>query len=317
MTSPTRERAIYLHSQDRKELEALGQELTPPQFLDLLDASRDLAEELQLKLNPLLVGVSPQVFLDGLSSLSQEQVRTLCRVADNEPLQYHLAILIHTLADLAEKCANDVETLVREINHYDIAKTTHSDIEDFRRRMREATQFFERALETIDRSLLLAWNTKRDELVEKLTLLKASWLRYLTAELGSPGDQHNSATGVYLLFDDHFGAIYSGGSAVHPLAALADDDAAFDALGAIAIWYVEDYWEVGLLPSIQNAEQLHLDTHKNDETSCRLYRERLIATARGNLAALGLNTVGDLKQKRLYSRRMLARYVHAYQQRLT
>lgn len=316
METQSRERAIYLHSPDKKEVEGLGRMLTLPQFLDLLEVSNQLSEELRLRLNPLLVGLSPQIFYHSLHVLSTEQIQLLCRVADDEPLQYHLVLVIHELADQAEQCASSLEILAREIKLYDIAKTTHADVERFRRRMHEATGFFRDAFVMIDRTLALAWNTNREEMIDKLTILKENWLRYVTTELGSPGDHTHSATGIYLLFDDHFGAIYSGGTGVHPLTALADDDAAFEALGALSVWYVEDYWELGLLPGIERIEQLTLDPQDHDETSRRLYRERLTTTARENLVALGLNTVGDLKQKRLYSRRMLARYVQAYQQRL-
>jgi hypothetical protein len=314
METQSRERTLFLHSQDKNELEALGKSLTLPQFLDLLDAGSQIKEGLRRHLDPLLVGLPNQLFYLSLRALSPPQLQVLCRVADDEPLQYHLTLLIHYLADQAEQRANSLELLARDITVYDVGKATHQDIDGFRKRMQEVVEFFREALEIVDRALALAWNTNREELIDKLTILKESWIRYMNTELGKPGDTRNAATGIYLLFDDHFGAVY-GGSGVHPLSALADADAAFDALGALSVWYVEDYWDVGLLPGIETAEQLHRQDH--DEVSRRLYRERLTTTARENLAALGLNTVGDLKHKRLYSRRMLSRYIHAYRQRLS
>lgn len=309
MENPNQARTLYLQAQERKELENLGKTLTLAQFLDLLEMSPELGEGLRQRLNPLLVGLPSPVFFEALSVFSPEQLRTLCLVADDEPLQYHLTLIIHELSEQGIRHANEVTTIVNDINQYDIAKVTQSDLEGFRKRIHEARAYFLHALTTLDHALTLAWNTNRESIIDKLTILKENWIRYLSAELGHPGDETHMATGIYALFDTHFGAIY-------PLSALSDDDAAFDALAALSVWYIEDYWNLGLLPGIKAAEQLHLNPREHDEISQRLYRERLTTAARENLQALGLNTVGDLKQERLYSQRMLARFIQRRQGQL-
>lgn len=310
MDSPDHARTIYSQAQEKKELEALGKTLGLAQFLDLLDISSTMGEDLRQRLNPLLVGLPPAIFYEGLKVFSPDQLQVLCRVADDEPLQYHLTLVIHEMADEGVRNAFQVTTLAREITVYDVTKVTQGDLEGFRKRMRDAKAFFQHALKTLDHALTLAWNTNREGIIDKLTILKENWLRYVTAELGHAGDETHLATGIYLLFDDHFGAVY-------PLSALSDDDAAFDALAALSVWYIEDYWNIGLLPGIGNADQLHLNPREHDEISQRLYRERLTTTARENLGAVGLNTVGDLKQQRLYSQRMLVRFIQGRQQQLS
>lgn len=304
---------IFLQAEDRKDIEELGKTLSASQFLELLSFCPNLKEGMRQRLNPLLVGLVQSVFYESLPQLTTPQLQTLCRVADDEPLQYHLALLIHELFNQAEQKAAELEVLHREIEAYDVSIATQPDIDSFRSRMLAVREFFRGAFERIDIALAMAWNSNREELIDKLTTLKENWLRYVATELGAPSYNSHPATGIYLALDQHFGAIYSGTSDGHPLAALVDTDSAFDALTALSVWYVEDYWEIGLLPGIEHVTQLQLDPQHYDQNARREFRERLTGTARLNLTALGLLTVADLKSKELYSRRMLMRFIQAHQ----
>lgn len=316
MDSTTQLHAAFLQATEKKDIEELGRMLTVSQFLGLLTVCAELTEGMRQRLNPLLVGVSHELFYYSLIALSKPQLQVLCRVADDEPLQYHLTLLIHELFNQAERCAESIETIGKDIQAFDVTKSTQVAIETFRHRIQQAADFFATAFKRIDIALAMAWNSNREEIIDKLTTLKENWLRYVAHELGAPASDSHPARGIYLALDQHFGAVFSGQSEEHPLATLSDTDFAFDALTALSIWYVEDYWEVGLLPGIERAEDLQLDPQRYDQFARRDLREKLTTTAKENLATLGLLTVADLKNKDLYSRRMLMHYIRTHQSQL-
>ena len=311
MDTRTHQQTLFLESQDVKEIEELARSLNLTQFLDLLNLSTQLTEGVARKLNPLLVGIPHELFSESLLQLSDEQLKILCRIGEGEPLHYHLTLLTHELSNQAKACADDIESLVKAIDTYDINRIHQTDLESFRKRMQTAADFFRVALKKIDVILALAWNSNREELIERLTSLKENWLRYVTHELGTPAAPPRPATGVYERFDRHFGEVY-GSNEPHPLHGLSDDDLALEALAALSIWYIEDYWEIGLLPGIEHAKHLQLDPKNYDEKARREHREQLILKARQNLESIGLKTVADLKQKRLYSKLMLMQYIEAH-----
>lgn len=310
-------RHIFLHAQNYKEIEALAHSLSLSEFCDLLELCVDLQEGVRERLNPLLVGISHHIFSESLNFLKTPQLHILRRVADDEPLQYHVTLVIHALSEKAAASAEAMDQLAREILAYDLKNVAQADLESFKIRIQAGIHFFHTALDKLDLLLSLAWNSNREELISKLTSLKENWLRYLRLELGEPTQGSTPSSGIYALFDEHFGAIYGAAGEDQALSLLIDEDPAFEALAALGIWYVEDYWEIGLLPGIQHAHELRLLPEESDEGARREYRERLSHTARANLEHLGLKTVLDLKQKQLYSRRMLMRYIQANKAQLS
>lgn len=305
------QRTVFLQSHDYKEIEALARSLTQAQFLELLDLCVELEGGMRQRLNPLIVGVPHPVLMESLKKLTLPQLQVLRRVADDEPLQYHLTLAIHELSSSATASAEAVEQISREILSYDVTHIVPAELEALKKRICAGSDFFKSALARVDILLSLAWNSNREDLISKLTTMKENWLRYMNSEIGEPVCKTQAASGIYALFDRHFGTIYAGPTENQPLSGLQDDDPAFEALAALGIWYVEDYWELGLLPGISHNQDLRLDSQHYDEIARREFREHLTQTARENLEHLELKTVSDLKRKGIYSRRLLLQYIQA------
>ena len=89
---------------------------------------------------------------------------------------------------------------------------------------------------------------------------------------------------------------------VETIEALHDEDPACDALVKFSVWYLQDYFELGLLPEVTNEAELDRDPQR--------YRE----LARQRLHRLGLKTVGDLKRAGIFSRATLAEHVKQHKE---
>ncbi len=295
----------------RKALEAIGRTITPQQTAELLESCADAEPLVRDRMQFILVGLRQPFFEVLLHQVSNVQLSVLRSLGNTESLQHHLTLLVHELARQAEEYALGLEDLERRIDSYDVHSVRQADIDDFLHQLQHASSYFLEGLHTIDTSLGLAWNTTRQDLIERLTQLKESWQRYLQFGIGRPGSKDRPATALYQKLEQRLSGIFGNEER------LADNDPAIEGLAALSLWVLEDYWQMGLLPKIANTTDLELDPNTHSEKECALYKERLTATAQENLQAVGLKTVGDLKREHIYSSNMLKRYVQHHHELLT
>lgn len=307
-------RAFLTSLIQRHQLEAAGRVLTPEQMITLLDLCVDDSVGLKEKLQFILVGMPQTIFEATLHLASPLQLRVFKELGSTESIQHHLTLLIHELARLSEDYAIDMDDLERQIDLYDVTQVRQGDIDGFVHHIEDTLTFFHQGLYTIDIALSLAWNTTREDLIDRLTILKENWLRYLQFAIGRPGDGVHPATALYAKLEAKLNTIF--GSPGSP-EALTDDDPAIEALAALALWVLQDYWEVGLIPGIESVEQLDLAPGSRTEKERALFREKLARITQDNLSAIGLSTVGDLKRAHIYSRNMLIRYVQKHHSKLS
>ncbi len=289
----------------RHQLEAIGRTLSPAQMLAITSFCLEGPASWRDKLQFILVGLPQVVFEDILQDIDNEQLRVLKDLGPTESVQHHLTLLVHELSRLAEAYAVDMDELERRIDGYDLRGITQSDFDNFLHQIEDTVHFFHDKLFVLDTALALAWNTTREDLIERLTQLKENWLRYLQFTIGSPGLMGHPATALYAKLEQKMNGIF--GTANDPQA-LTDDDPAIEALATLSLWVLQDYWEVGLLPGICSAAEL--------EPSSAQHSEKLLRIAQDNLNAIGLATVGDLKKAHIYSRNMLIRYIQHHQSAL-
>ncbi len=308
-------RAMVQGVAQRSQLESIGRVLNVKQLLELLDAAADSDVAWQDKLQFILVGLPQNVFEASLDGITDRQLRALKAVGSTESLQHHLTLLVHELARKAEQTAVGLEGLERQIEVYNVHTVHQKDIDTFLQRIEEALDFFLHGLSLLDTSLGLAWNTNREDLIDRFTQLKENWLRYLQFVIGRPGTSETPSSALYAKLDRHLNAIYGDPSNPVEHDVLEDSDPALEALTALSLWVLQDYWGVGLLPGITHVEDLDLDSTHTDAERI-LYREKLMLVAQENLNILGLATVGDLKKARIYSRNMLSRYIERHRERL-
>ena len=91
---------------------------------------------------------------------------------------------------------------------------------------------------------------------------------------------------------------------------MKDDEPAVEGLVKFSVWYLKDYWELGLLPGVEKQADLDIDMEKHTEAERAEYREKLFTLARDTLDQVGLSTVGDLKNAFIFSKQTLQEYIN-------
>lgn len=268
---------------DSKTLEAVGQALTITQVLNLFKI------EILPKnsLAPLLVGITPETFINFLKNGSEENILFLKDNLHNEPLQHHLTLISHQLSQeittLNQKGLDlsvDIDTLPVE---NDAFLAINQELESL-------YEQFKTLLLTLDKALQLAWISERRELITELSNIKEKGERSKVALLGHPQEGFFPSTGLFEKLKRRLESIFGE--------ALNDNDPALDGLTQFSLWYPRDYWELGLLPH-------YIDSATVDQEDSSI----ILAHAKETLRKIGLQNVGDLKKCGIYSKRVLKEYI--------
>jgi hypothetical protein len=290
--------AIFSGLNQREQIQACGKTINQIQMLEILNFVRILDSSHQWKLPPLLVGLPHRVFEEVLMTASDEQLQILKHEGITEPIQHHLTILLHEWAKDIGNQSTLLHDLLKEISHLGINQITRNYINDIQNMLLSTSGYYHYMIDKVNRALAIAWNTNRADLIEKFTSLKDSCLKYNVVVIGHPFSKDEHSTGLYGLLDERLNIVY-GASETNSDVALDNDDPAIEGLAKLGIWYVHDYWEMGLLPKKNEP----LDPESIDE------REELSSKVIQNLEKLGLKTVLDLKRAGIYSKEILKDFI--------
>lgn len=291
-------------------LEAIGKGFSLSQFLCVLSAIAAKTIPIE-KLSPLLVGLSPMVFQQALVQLTPLQLSILKRESLTEPLQHQLTLFSHNYERLYEdheKAILQIFQKLEDLKHEELSYRLLAEIE---KRLDEIKDFAKSYLATIDQALAIAWTTNRLDLIKNLTQLKEHFHHQLHQKIGQPTTLEQRATGLYGSLEQSLYAIFGTGEEL-----LNDHDAAIEGLAKFSIWYLPDYWEVGLLPSTSRLEDLELDSSKHNEQQRLHHRQSLFDQVQKNLTKLHLNSISDLKKFQIFSKTMLKEFIFKNQQLL-
>lgn len=135
--------------------------------------------------------------------------------------------------------------------------------------------------------------------------------------VGIPRCNGAQATGLFALLEQKLNAVYGNPLDPNDIEALDNSDPAIDALVKFSVWYLRDYWEIGLLPMVKNERDLDLSSRRYSERNRAEHREKLFVMVQENLERLGLDKVKDLKKARIYSRETLQDFIRARQNLLS
>ncbi|MCA6602673.1 MAG: hypothetical protein IM537_21290 [Pseudanabaena sp. M57BS1SP1A06MG] len=300
--------AIFRGLHTRPAIEQASQALNIAQVLDLL-SHREILETKEIwKLSPLFVGMRPSVFREILSQANPEQLQTLKQEGITEPLQHHITILTEDILDEIDELFRQSFYLEMELNALDTTTTPPDETRQFLERIEHASQKAESTLATLNTLLEATWNTSRIDLIEKLTYAKTSLLKIVN-QLGHAEDEQNPLSGIYAKLAHHFERIFEQEAVSTSLEKFRDDTPAIEALTHFSIWYLLDYWELGLLPEIATRAELNLDPEFYSEKECLAFREYLFNQVTQNMEKYGLKTVQDLKKNKIFSKRALYEYL--------
>ncbi len=288
---------------DTHQLESTGQSLNAAQFLKVLDAvSQKVLPENTLL--PLLVGIPTETFIQIINQASPDQLNLLKLESVTEPIQHHLTSFVNKAEKASEEIANELIKAGKWIQQMDLALVSKKDLDALRTQLRHAKEYYQEMLSVISRALALTWNTNRLDLIDKFTILKEHCLVTLHEFVGSPRNEANPPSALYDQLEKRLATVFDGTES------LKDTDPATEALAMFSIWYLKDYWFVGLLPSIHSEEALELNG--DDEVAKRDHRQKLFSQVQENLNRLGIGTVGELKKAEIFSAQLLQDYIASH-----
>lgn len=302
-----------LFQNENSSLEILGKALTPQEFIDILAhlESNNLPTS---KLASLLVGLPSGVFAEALFSAPQKILAPLKGEGLMEPLEHHLTLFTHECMNRVQKCQEQTDALYEEINRLDIQRISSEIFDTFQTKFQIIIGAYYSILEAINKGLSIIWNAGRIDLIEKLMTLKET----IHFELKMPlkGESRQTAGMLPLYLEERLGKVYASANDSFSVQ-LQDDDLASDGLAKLSVWYLKDYWELGLLPSIKNIEVID-KTHSEANEKANLHQQQeLYNLVQSNLKRIGIHTVGDLKKARIYSKEALKKYIASHSHLLT
>jgi hypothetical protein len=294
----------------RSQVEAAASVMTMPQFIAAVDFLGFDLQHADLFL-PLLKGVPHSLLMQFLTNTSGPVLERFKQEAGSEVIQHQINTWIHDLTEqlaqqesLAEEVHKAIERL--DIHQFDIERVDWI-LDSLATIARECASL----IDGITRPLELAWNTGRADLVDKLSYLKEHALHLLIDYVGKRQSANGHPSGLHVLIEDKLNALYDAinGNAD---SALTDGEPAIEGLAKLGLWYLEDYWEYGLLPSIIDRNALHLGSHHTEKERLD-YKAYLMELVRQNLTKIGFGTVADLKRARIYSPLSLKKYIGDHQ----
>lgn len=290
-------------------LQSAGKMLSTEQFLDVFKrASQSEEAGLRQRLPPLFVGMSQSVFFDLLFKAPQEQIALLKHEAATEAIQHHLSLLSHDLkARFDHLCylLVDFNQALMEIEPESMG------VEDFKNIYRSADGLYLKGLEIIHvvgNALSLAWNTNRADLIQEFSLIKERCHRCLVEDIGRPQSDESPAAGLWEATEQRLSRIFSDTDANGEATLMKDSVPAIEALVKFSVWYLKDYYDIGLLPQITDPNELNTERMTSEDE-----REKLFALAEKKLAESGLKTLFDLKRQHIYSKRALKEHFSLFQ----
>lgn len=286
------------------QLEAVGKSLTLPQALQLLDYAAEADPQFHWKLSPLLVGMSHSLFSHILLSATPQQMNILKLEAVTEPIHHQLTLLTHKVTHQLPLALEQVDQISSEIALLSVAEAKDPNL--LRNKLKTQSIWYESTLALISKTLSLAWNSNRPDLIDKLSHAKEWCQRTLMRIIGHPKTAFGEATGFFAKLDENLDTVYGNPRDPAAIEASDDDEPALEGLAKFSIWYLKDYQELGLL---SDTVLLDLDPATHSEKERLEYREKLIDQVRQNLAASGLSTIKDLKQADIYSADALKAYL--------
>lgn len=256
----------------KEHLELIGRLLSASQILSFLTQIPE--NQLQEKLPPLLVGISPDKFEELLKKASDKEMDVLKKEGFSETLSHHLTLLIHRIEEDNDLIFKTLSSLEVAIHALDPEITPKETIDSIQQQLRNCLKKLHYSIEKVKKGMVLVWNSSNIELIDTFNKVNIGLQKmHCPAELQA-------------LLNQKLFTIYQG---------LKDEDAAIDGLANFSVWYEEDYADVGLLPPSPS---------KNKEVLMQQVKDRL--------QQINLGTIKDLKSALIFSRQSLKEYISAW-----
>jgi len=288
------------------KLEAVGKSLSLIQCHMLLNHATE-AVTLFEKLSPIFVGLNHDIFCAFLLTAEPNELSILKQGALTEAIQHHLTLLVSFLITKENDIHLQIINKMHELENLSLVDIRAGEITSFRKTIDELNQQGLTLIQMVNNALAIAWNTLRLDLIEKLSLQKESIQRIIKFEVGTNQEVASESVGLYAQLDKLLNSIYADPNI--SAEAFNDDIPAIEALSKLGLWYLQDYWDMGLLPNVAKEDVIQVN-HNGDVNALEL-QQKLFKVTNDNLNTLGLSTLKDLKQANIYSKAALKEFVSA------
>ncbi|MBA3816000.1 MAG: hypothetical protein H0X29_05690 [Parachlamydiaceae bacterium] len=292
-----------------QQLEAVGRTATIEQTSEILSWINSKQVN-QPKLFSLFLGMPQIIFLQLLVQATPEEQNILKQESLSEPIQHHLTLLTHELSSASTSHNQAFSALEMQLRSLDLETTDSEQINELEKIIelfRDAclsTQFLS------SKALAIAWNSGRTDLIEKLSSFKEQSQKLSNDAIGQSSGPDASACGLYEIFENRLNSVFNDDNN-NPL---SDDEPTIEALVKFSIWYIKDYWEIGLLPHISQAQlELELAPSAAIKDEGKDFRKQLFDDVHKNLEKLGLVNLQNLKKNKIYSKTALKNYILSHQ----
>lgn len=297
---------------DPHYIEIAGSVLQPSQFLELLNHPE--IGSLQEKFSSLFILMPPEVFRSVIANATPKQMNTLKKEAIAEPLLHQLTVLSNGLKNDVAAYGLEIMNKERELKELPLENITSSDIFSVTHDLHSLAEKGLSLQGLISQALALAWQTTRMDIIDQLSQSKEHCQKIILEGFGLKPQQGVGPikleilqTGLWSVLNNRLDSVFE--EFFDPSKHLQDQIPAMEALVKFSVWYLKDYWEIGLLPQIKNESDLELNPDKYSENERLEYREELFLAAQRTLEEHGLFTLADLKSAKIYSRKALVEYI--------
>ncbi len=251
------------------------------------------------KIAAFLTGVSPKVFRQFLSIASESQLHVLKQEALAAPLRHHLSLFIQAATAEFQETVAVSEKIEQAIEQIDPDKSTREEVLKEEVKIDQLAAQTQHLITQIDRALAIAWNINDPAIVQQMSSMKEAGIKFAHLEIGSPHSLDKSATGLYRAMENRLFSVYGEWDGKEqpvqkPLT---------DTLEHIHIWFLEEYFILGLLPEIESRQEA-IELEKQPEQR-RYYLQKV----QERFGKLGLHSVQDLKRAWIFSRASLIEFL--------
>lgn len=290
------------------ELEAAGNQLNLSETHALFETLNKQSKESVEKLSPILVGMPLPIFYSLLSELDPSEYELLKEICPTEALQHKLFLLANDWKLELENLTKRIIQLQKHIAGVNLDQLNKKDIFKFKNSIDFLDERFEERNKILDSALTLAWNTTRTDLIDALSHLKDLYKKVDALLIGHASLKDKGPTGLYKNLEERLNMVYSWEGEEHRLTPLQDSDPAIEALASLGIYYLEDYFELGLLPDLKSPREIRENLQHSSEKKITL--EQFIETAKQTLSLYGFKDVKSLKDAKIYSKEMLKEHIN-------
>lgn len=269
-------------------------------FLDFLCEHPEYKNRLPF----LLTGLVPEVFFFSLFFFEESHILLMKDESLFEPVQFQLSLFVREGEKVLHQLNQKIQNLADEFRLISNEELTTELLLNLEQKIKAIQEKIFESLESIRKALSIVWYTNRADLIDKLSRLNEMFHHELSFQIGQPASLNSEPTGIYKILEKKISAVFDE-------SLLKDEDGALEGLTRLSIWHLKDYWEVGLLPSIKRSEDL---TPINKGLAHNEWNDThpLFHILHNELKNLNIETVGDLKKARIFSKSLLKSYIERH-----